>query len=292
MEVVNQHSVGDFRVDHAQALDELLAQVLAVLSSEGLIGLEGVVVHDGTKVQAAASSQSFHREETLRAHLQAARQRVQEMGDPRQEESESSPGAAAARQRAAREKGEKLELALQEMAKVQAAPAANGEPSERRVSETDPEARLMKGRNGGCGPCHNVQISTAPAHGIIVGASLTQACNDQHEMVPAIEEIERGTGQAPEHLVVDDGYTTRENVLGAAEMSVDPMRGRMEANAQTVARHLEKRGSIPEGVKKSTIPVILSAAKNLQLFVFKKINADASLRSESVTFFNLAEKWH
>jgi transposase-like protein len=47
-----------------------------------------------------------------------------------------------------------------------------------------------------------------------------------------------------------------------------------------------------EGVKKSTIPVILSAAKNLQLFVSKKINADASLRSESVTFFNLAEKWH
>jgi len=34
-----------------------------------------------------------------------------------------------------------------------------------------------------------------------------------------------------------------------------------------------------EGVKKSIIPVILSAAKNLQLFVFKKINADASLRS-------------
>jgi hypothetical protein len=34
-----------------------------------------------------------------------------------------------------------------------------------------------------------------------------------------------------------------------------------------------------EAVKKSTIPVILSAAKNLQLFVFKKENADASLRS-------------
>jgi transposase len=67
MEVVNQHSLSDFRGEHAQALDELLAQVLAVRSSEGLIGLEGVVVHDGRKVQAAASSQSFHREETLRA---------------------------------------------------------------------------------------------------------------------------------------------------------------------------------------------------------------------------------
>jgi hypothetical protein len=41
-----------------------------------------------------------------------------------------------------------------------------------------------------------------------------------------------------------------------------------------------------EAVKKLAIPVILSGAKNLQLFVFKKINADASLRSESVTFFD------
>ena len=45
-----------------------------------------------------------------------------------------------------------------------------------------------------------------------------------------------------------------------------------------------------EAVKKSTIPVILSAAKNLQLFVFKKIIADASLRSELVTFFEVCSR--
>jgi transposase len=82
MEVVNYHTLADFRVDHAQALDNLFAQLLAVLSSEGLIGLEGAVVHDGTKIEASASGKSFHREQTLRAHLEAARQRVQEMGTP------------------------------------------------------------------------------------------------------------------------------------------------------------------------------------------------------------------
>ena len=35
-----------------------------------------------------------------------------------------------------------------------------------------------------------------------------------------------------------------------------------------------------EAVKKSLSPVILSEAKNLHLFVFKKIKADSSLRSE------------
>ena len=92
MEVVNYHTLADFRVEHAEALDELFAQLLGVLSSEGLIGLENVVL-DGTKVKASASGNSFHREKSLRAHLAAARQRVKEMGDPRQEA--SSPRAAA-----------------------------------------------------------------------------------------------------------------------------------------------------------------------------------------------------
>ena len=84
--------------------------------------------------------------------------------------------------------------------KVQAAPrgqrGAVRAAGERRWN---PEARLMKESNGG-GPCHNVQISTDPAPGIIVAASVTQACNDQHEVVSAIEAVKRQTGQAPQHL--------------------------------------------------------------------------------------------
>jgi transposase len=83
-EGVNHHSLSDFRVEHQAALDELFAQVLGVLSSEGLIMLERVM-HDGTKVKAQASGKSFRREKTLRDHLEQARQRVRAMGDPRQE---------------------------------------------------------------------------------------------------------------------------------------------------------------------------------------------------------------
>jgi hypothetical protein len=241
MEVVNYHTLADFRVQHEKALDELFAQLLGVLSSEGLISLERVV-HDGTKVKASASGNSFHREKTLRGHLEAARERVREMGDPRQEECSRR---AAARERAAREKVERLERALKEMEKVQAAPEARAEKSEQRVSETDPEARNMKQSDGGYAPSHNVQISTDTAHGIIVGASVTQAANDQHELVPALEEIERQTGRRPEHLMVDEGYTTRENVLAAAEKGVDLIGSTMEPDAQATTRRLEQRGVDP-----------------------------------------------
>ncbi|MCX5916591.1 MAG: transposase [Deltaproteobacteria bacterium] len=54
LEVINHHTLSDFRVQHGQALDELFVQVLGVLSHEGLITLERVM-HDGVKVEAGAS---------------------------------------------------------------------------------------------------------------------------------------------------------------------------------------------------------------------------------------------
>jgi transposase len=241
-EIVNYHTLSDFRVDHQEALDQLFAQLLAVLSREGLITLEQVV-HDGTKVKASASRQSFHREKTLRAHLEAAQEQVRAMGDPRQDA--PGPGAQRARQRAAREKLEKLEQALEEMQKVQAAPEAQTEKSERRVSETDPEARLMKQSDGGHAPRHNVQISTDVAHSIIVGSTVTQDSSDQRQWVPALEQVQHQTGRAPGPMIVEDGFTTRENILAAAERGVDLIGGTMQGDAEATARRLEKRGVDP-----------------------------------------------
>ena len=146
------------------------------------------VMHDGTTIKALASDQSFHRESTLRAHLEAAQERVRRMGDPRQEE--PNRRMLGARERAAREKVRRLEQALKEMEKIQAA-ARSGQKSERRVSETDPEARIMRHGDGGCSPSHNVQISTDAEHGIIVGVGVTPSPVDWGELMPALEEIKR-----------------------------------------------------------------------------------------------------
>lgn len=117
-EAINHHTLSDFRIRYQEALDALFVQLLGVLSSEGLITLARVM-HDGTKVKASASAKLFRREKTLRTHLAAAQDRVRAMGDPRQEE--SNLRVVRARERAAREKVERLGQALREMEKVQAA---------------------------------------------------------------------------------------------------------------------------------------------------------------------------
>ena len=48
---INHHGLGDFRVAHADVLDELLTDSLAAFMSEGLIDVDEIIV-DGTKVKA------------------------------------------------------------------------------------------------------------------------------------------------------------------------------------------------------------------------------------------------
>ena len=108
LQPVNYHSLSDFRVGHREALDKLFMEVLGLLSAEGLVSLQRVM-HDGTKVKACAGADTFRREEKIRAHLEIARQQVREMGDPQNEE--LSQRVAKARQRAARERQERLERA-------------------------------------------------------------------------------------------------------------------------------------------------------------------------------------
>ena len=118
MESINHHTLSDFRVDHREALDELFTQVLGLPSHEGLITLERVM-QDGTKVRAQAQANTFCKEDRIRQHLDAARQHIQTMGDPK--DKPPSDHRSRAKLRAARERVEKLERALKEVEALRAA---------------------------------------------------------------------------------------------------------------------------------------------------------------------------
>jgi transposase len=234
---VNYHTLADFRVGFQGALDELFAQALGVLSAEGMIGLERVM-HDGTKVQACAGADTFRREERVRAHLEAARAQVAALADPR---AEPSARQRAAQERARREHAERLERALAELTKIRENKAGAAAKEQARVSETDPEARVMKQGNGGYAPSYNVQLSTDEAHGIIVAVGVSQSASDYGELVGAVERVEENLGQTPAQVVADGGFTSRENILAMAEKGVDLI-GSFEEHDQQSAGQLRRRG--------------------------------------------------
>src|ERR1035437_5758848 len=113
LQTVNHHSLSDFRIEHRAALDELFAQLLALLAQAGLVDLQQVM-HDGTKIRAVTGADTFRREKTIRERLEEARQAVAQFGDPRAEARQS-----AARERAARERKQRMEAALEELTGLQ-----------------------------------------------------------------------------------------------------------------------------------------------------------------------------
>jgi transposase len=216
MEKVNHHTLSDFRVQQKEELDELFAQVLGAASAEGFINLEQVTL-DGTKIKAWASGKSFRREGTLQAHLEKAREVVKEL-EKAAEEEESKRGAEEQR---AREKVERLQLALEEMKKLREQKKSEEDKREARVSTSDPEARVMKQNEGGFAPSYNVQITSDTVQGLIVDVETTQAGNDFQQLIPAVERMEERFGKAPEQVLVDSGYISRENVEEVAQHKVN-----------------------------------------------------------------------
>lgn len=212
LETVNYHTLADFRT-RRRDVEDLFVQLLGVLSAEGLVALQRIT-HDGTKIRACASSGSFHREARIREHLAAARAQVEAMGDPLVDE----PRERAARRAAAMQRARRLEAAAEMLSGLRAGASA-GQPAP-RVSETDPDARIMKQGDGGYAPSYNVKLSEDAQHGLVVGVGVSQSCNDYGELVPAVGRVEAATGRTPGEVVADGGFTTRENVLAMEQKGV------------------------------------------------------------------------
>ena len=242
LEVVNYHTLADFRIRHKEALDQLFIEVLGVLSHEGLITLQRVM-HDGTKIKACASDKSFHRKATIEDHLRLAREQVEQMGDPHSEE--LSQRVAKAQQRALREKQERLEEAIRALEEMEASRSEASEKKETRASSTDPEARVMLGAKGAYGPSYNVQISTDAKAKIIVGVGVTQAATDAAELKPAVERIEANMGEKPKQMVVDAGLTNQATLEAMTEKQVDLI-GALPERRGVAEKRMKQRGVSPD----------------------------------------------
>ncbi|MCH8884851.1 MAG: transposase [SAR324 cluster bacterium] len=232
---VNYHSLSDFRVRHVEFLDDLLTRSVAALMMQGAVTLNRVA-QDGVRVRAGAGSGSFRRRKRLNKFLEMADEQVQRL----RRELEEDPAASknrqqAAKLRAARERQERVTQALAEMEQIEAQYAARnthgtkrkkpppdgtGSPPqdkrEPRVSTTDPQARVMKGPDGGFRPSYNVQFATDTGGHVIVGVDVVNRGFDWEELPPMQDQLQKRYGRCPSEMLVDGGFA-RFDAVEAAE---------------------------------------------------------------------------
>jgi transposase len=206
---VNHHTLSDFRVGHGAALDDLMTQVLAVLTHEGMVDLKRVA-QDGMKVRASAGAASFRRQPSLEKCVEEARRHVEEVKQEIQEGSLSSRQAAR-RESVAQERLQRVEKALAELPKVREAKRAK-DKAQSRASTTDPDARVMRMGDGGYRPAYNAQFATDTKNRVIVGVGVTNRGNDYGQMPPMIRNIQKRTGKTVEEYLADGSFAKKEDI--------------------------------------------------------------------------------
>ena len=218
---VNYHSLSDFRVEHGEALNELLTVSVASLMAAGAVKLKRVA-QDGIRVRASAGAGSFRRQEKLEGYLNEARSQVARL----KQEIDADPGletrrSQAAKARAAREREARLQEALDRLPELEAIKARQGKkPETARASMTDADATVMKMGDGGFRPAYNPQLATDVDSLVIVGVDVVTVGSDAAQMAPMVEQVETRYGQAPESWLVDGGYTSHEQIERVASKTV------------------------------------------------------------------------
>lgn len=221
---VNYHTLSDFRVQHAAALDALMTQVLGRLRHAGLIAFDQVA-QDGSRVRASAGAASFRRQPTLTQALAEAEALLAAV-QAGQHPADTPPPTArqqAARERAARERVARVEAALAGMPAARAAKTPADQDAA-RVSTTDAEARVMKMGDGGFRPAYNIQLAADTTGQVIVGVDVTTRGSDMAQVPPMVEQVEHRLGRLPDSWSSDGGFASETAIATLDEAGVRSLR--------------------------------------------------------------------
>lgn len=241
-------TISDFRKRHLAALAGLFGQVLGLCREAGLVEL-GHVALDGTKLKANASkhkAMSYGRmtkaEGDLAAEVEAWLERAEavdaaedaEHGGARR--GDEMPNWVKDKQRRL-DKIRAAKAALEAKARAEAemkaprgdgAPARGGRPPKHDPARpkpsaqqnfTDPESRIMKGKDGFV-QAYNGQLAVDAKAQVIVACDLTDAAVDAGRLVPLLERIEHNLAQRPKEVSADVGYCSEANLQALDDRSI------------------------------------------------------------------------
>jgi transposase len=243
-------TISEFRRRHLDALAGLFVQVLALCRKAGLAGLDHVAV-DGTKINASKhKAMSYARMVEAEAELARevaewlARAKAEDAADDAEHGSKCrgdeppdwmrDKQARLARIRAARAELE-AEAGAAEAARPP--PPSNpdsspkprpGRPPKHQPGQpkpkaqrnfTDPQSRIMKGRDGFI-QAYNAQAAVDADAQIIVAHRLTHNGSDQDALLPLLDAVEQNTGATPNEVSADNGFCSEANLEGLVARTV------------------------------------------------------------------------
>jgi transposase len=274
---LNYHTLSDFRVAHHEALNDLLTQMLTVLIRAEVVSVERIA-QDGTRVRVSAGKASFRGRKSLeqarqkaQAHLEIINRQAERL------EEETTTRKKKAQHRAAKEKLERLDAALSELAEIEKAKAEQkdkpSKKNEAKASTTDPETRFMRMPDGGTRPAVNMQLAVDTNSRCVVDVDVTNAGSDAGLSEPMRNDVEDRTDQKVKGQLLDGGYVKLEAIDQAA------------AAGTTIYMPVpkpRKKGADPYQPKKGDSPAVAEWRKHMGTAEAQAIYKERSSTIETV----------
>jgi transposase len=271
-------TISEFRRRHLDALAGLFVQVLALCRKAGLAGLDHVAV-DGTKIKANASkhkAMSYARMSEVEAEL--AREVAQWLARAQAEDAAEDAEHGSTRRgdeppdwmrdkqaRLARIRAAKAELEAEARQAEAAKPAPprnpDGSPKLRpgrtpqhppgqpkpkaQRNFTDPESRIMKGRDGFI-QAYNAQAAVDADGQIIVAHRLTNNGSDQDALLALLDAVAENTGEMPDEVSADNGFCSEANLEG---LNARTVRGYVAAGRASKPSGGKNRGKLVQAMR-------------------------------------------
>jgi transposase len=194
-------TIADFRKDNPKPLRAVFREFTKLCKQLQLFGAELVGI-DGSKFRAVNGKERNYTERRLTKRLQWIEEKIEkylralQQGDAAEDAAQSPTGA---------ELQAKIATLQERQRKYEALKKGLAESGEQQVSLTDPEARLMKGRQGQH-VSYNVQIAVDDKHKLVADFAVSNEENDVNCLASVAQAAKQELGVAQLQVCADRGY--------------------------------------------------------------------------------------
>jgi transposase len=199
--VPDHKTIADFRRENANDINKVFLELVKLLKESGYI--KGTTISiDGSKIRANASIKIdidtiSKKLENIEEQLSKYLGRV-DVVDSIDEEIEQAEQEKALLQ-------EQIRILQEEKQALEMKKHAMEEQGIRLMSPTDPESRMMRGRQG-LKFCYNFQAAIDANHQMIANVDMLTNENDKGQLLHMVEKIEDELGVKPDEVLADAGY--------------------------------------------------------------------------------------
>ena len=240
-----------FRKANIDLMSEYFVQILLLAQEAGLSDFKQIAI-DGTKIKAKSSGRHSYTEDQLNKKIERLRQDIahymQRCDFAEQGATDALNLEALQAEKARLEELEKELLQRKEQLQKRKQTLKPEKRDKHQINILEPEARLMPKDKK---PGYNSQAAVDTQTHLIVATDVTDQPNDQGQLIPMIQAVEKNIDTDPDRsYTADAGYHNTEDLKALKENNIDAIVADPAPNNRTIKENPTSVESILEQDRK------------------------------------------